>query len=111
GSGTDYSMIGLHFDDYETSPRYWDRYADENGIPFLETKMEFESIASFYLIIHQIVGFIMIFLGIVMLIIALMTIGFTISDSILANYRTIGILKSLGFTSRATIGTYAIQYA
>lgn len=111
GSGKDYSMIGLHFDDYETSPRYWDRYADENGIPFLETKMEFESIASFYLIIHQIVGFIMIFLGIVMLIIALMTIGFTISDSILANYRTIGILKSLGFTSLSTIGTYAIQYA
>lgn len=110
-AGKDNHMMGIHFDDYLTNSSYWDRYASETGEPFLETKMEFESISSFYLIINQIIGFIMIFLGAVMMVIALITIGFTISDAILANYKTIGILKSLGLTSGRTIGTYIIQYA
>ncbi|KAA8786239.1 FtsX-like permease family protein [Paenibacillus amylolyticus] len=110
-AGKEHHMMGIHFDDYSTSSSYWDRYASETGSPFLETKMEFESISSFYLIINQIIGFIMIFLGAIMMVIALITIGFTISDAILANYKTIGILKSLGLTSRATIATYVIQYA
>ncbi|MFE6078680.1 ABC transporter permease [Paenibacillus sp. NPDC057886] len=110
-TGKDNYMMGIHFDDYSTNSSYWERYASETGTPFLETKMEFESISSFYLIINQVIGFIMIFLGIVMLVIALITIGFTISDAILANYKTIGILKSLGLTSSRTIGTYVIQYS
>ncbi|WP_301248732.1 ABC transporter permease [Paenibacillus vandeheii] len=109
-AGKDNHMMGIHFDDYQTNSSYWERYASETGAPFLETKMEFESISSFYLIINQIIGFIMIFLGAVMMVIALITIGFTISDAILANYKTIGILKSLGLTSGRTIGTYVIQY-
>ncbi|MDK8193527.1 FtsX-like permease family protein [Paenibacillus sp. UMB7766-LJ446] len=110
-AGKDNYMMGIHFDDYRTNSSYWDRYNSETNAPFLETKMEFESISSFYLIINQIIGFIMIFLGAVMMVIALITIGFTISDAILANYKTIGILKSLGLTSGRTIGTYVIQYA
>ncbi|OPG95100.1 ABC transporter permease [Chryseobacterium mucoviscidosis] len=109
-AGKDNHMMGIHFDDYQTNFSYWERYASDTGAPFLETKMEFESISSFYLIINQIIGFIMIFLGAVMMVIALITIGFTISDAILANYKTIGILKSLGLTSGRTIGTYVIQY-
>ena len=110
-AGNDNYMMGIHFDDYSTHSSYWERYSLEAGGPFLETKMEFESISSFYLIINQMIGFIMIFLGVVMLAIALITIGFTISDAILANYKTIGILKSLGLTSAKTIGTYVIQYS
>ncbi|MCW3794404.1 ABC transporter permease [Paenibacillus sp. LS1] len=110
-AGNENHMMGIHFNDYSMSSEYWERYNRETGTPFLESKMEFEAIASFYLIINQVIGFIMIFMGFVMLSIALMTIGFTISDAILANYRTIGILKSLGLTSQRTIGTYVIQYA
>lgn len=110
-AGKDNYMMGIHFDDYSTNSSYWERYTSEMGTPFLETKMEFESISSFYLIINQMIGFIMIFLGTVMLVIALITIGITISDAILANYKTVGILKSLGLTSSRTIGTYVIQYS
>lgn len=108
--GEDNYLMGLRFDDYSANTGYWDRFTGELGTPFLESKMEFEGISSFYLIINQIIGFVMIFLGLVMMLIALITIGFTISDAILANYKTIGVLKSLGLTSRRTIGTYAIQY-
>ncbi|WP_261800454.1 FtsX-like permease family protein [Paenibacillus sp. PAMC21692] len=107
--GSNY-LLGLRFDNYEDNLAYWHSFSSAMGTPFLESKMEFEEISAFYLIINQIVGFIMIFLGAVMLIIALLTIGFTISDGILANYRTIGVYKSLGMTSRATILPYLMQY-
>ncbi|WP_019639612.1 ABC transporter permease [Paenibacillus fonticola] len=109
--GNDAYMMGLRFTDYDSNAQYWYRFETALGSPFLETKMEFESISSFYLIINQIVGFIMVFLGLVMMLIALITIGFTISYAILANYKTIGILKSLGLTSDRTIGTYVMQYS
>ncbi len=108
--GTDSSMIGLRFDDYNSQAGYWDRFAHELGGPFLETKMEFEAISSFYLIINQIIGFILIFLGLIMMLIALITIGFTLSDAMLAHYRTIGVIKSLGLTSRSTVLAYVCQY-
>ncbi|MCJ8010203.1 ABC transporter permease [Paenibacillus sp. KQZ6P-2] len=108
--GQDSYMMGLRFDVYSKNAAYWTKFEAALGGPFLETKMEFEAISSFYLIINQIVGFIMIFLGMVMMLIALITIGFTISDAVLANYKTIGILKSLGLTSSNTIGTYVTQY-
>lgn len=109
--GKDMYMMGLRFDDYQQNSSYWKRFEKDLGTPFLEGKMEFEEISSFYLIMNKIIGFVMIFLGIVMLLVALFTIGFTISDAILANYKTIGVLKSLGLSSIRTIGTYLTQYA
>ena len=109
--GKDMYMMGLRFDDYDTSTQYWDRFEKQSGTPYLESKMGFESISAFYLIMNKVIGFVMIFLGAVMLLVALFTIGFTISDAILANYRTIGVLKSCGLTSFGIIGTYMSQYA
>lgn len=104
-------MMGIRFDEYSSNMSYWDRFTAELGSPFLETKKEFESISSFYLIINRIVSFIMIFLGVVMMLVALITIGYTISDAILANYKSIGVMKSLGLTTRNTISTYIMQYS
>lgn len=104
-------MMGIRFDEYRSNMSYWDRFTAELGSPFLETKKEFESISSFYLIINRIVSFIMIFLGMVMLLVALITIGYTLSDAILANYKSIGVMKSLGLTTRSTISTYIMQYS
>lgn len=109
--GKDMYMMGLRFDDYDTNTQYWDRFEKQAGTQYLEYKMEFESISSFYLIMNKVIGFVMIFLGAVMLLVALFTIGFTISDAILANYRTIGVLKSCGLSSFGIIGTYMSQYA
>lgn len=108
--GKDMYMMGLRFDDYDTNVQYWHRFEQQSGTPYLESKIEFESISSFYLIMNKVIGFVMIFLGVVMLLVALFTIGFTISDAILANYRTIGVLKSCGLSSFGIIGTYLFQY-
>jgi putative ABC transport system permease protein len=110
-AGEDAYVMGLRFDDYSQMPSYWQRFEQEWGTPYLESRTEFSEISSFYLIINQIVGFVLIFLGSIMMLIALLTVGFAISDAISANYRTIGILKASGMTSGRITEVYTLQYA
>ncbi|QDH19386.1 FtsX-like permease family protein [Saccharibacillus brassicae] len=104
-------MMGIRYDNYADRQAHWTAFEQFLGTPYLESVMTFAEISSFYLILNQVIGFVMIFLAVVMMAIALFTIGFTISDAILTQYRTIGVLKSLGLTSGKTIGVYLIQYA
>ncbi|WNS46328.1 FtsX-like permease family protein [Paenibacillus sp. MMS20-IR301] len=104
-------LIGIRFDDCSQSPAYWERFEDYLGTPFMEERTTYEELSAFYFIMNKIIGFVMSFLGLVMMLVALYTIGFTISDAILANYKTIGIFKSLGLSSRQIISMYLIQYS
>lgn len=109
--GKEQYMIGLRYDDYDQSLGYWERFEQETGTPYLETKISYEQMSSFYLIMNKAIGFIMIFLGVVMTMVALFTIGYTISDDVLSNYRTIGVMKALGLSSGKMVGIYLMQYA
>lgn len=110
-TGADQYMMALRYDDYGQSSNYWPKFEQFLNSPYLESKMEYAEIASFYLIINKIIGFIMVTLGIAMLFISLFIIGFSISDAILSNYKTIGVIKSLGLTSKGIIATYVMQYS
>ncbi|KOP68891.1 hypothetical protein AMS62_29305 [Bacillus sp. FJAT-18019] len=108
--GKDMYMIGLRFDDYSQHRAYWEGFARALGGPYLESVKDFESISSYYMIANRIISFIMVFLAVVMISVALYTLGFTISDAILSSYRTIGIIKSIGLTSRKVVSVYVSQY-
>lgn len=108
--GSDMYMTGLRFDDYSQNRAYWEGFENFLGAPYLESVKDFESISSYYMIANQIISFIMVFLAAVMISVALYTIGFTISDAILSSYKTIGIIKSVGLSSRKVISAYVTQY-
>lgn len=108
--GTDMYMMGVRFDDYSENRSYWEALEETLGSPYLESTTYFEGISSHYMITNKMIGFVMIFLAVVMMGIAIFTLGFTISDTILSSYKTIGILQSLGFSSRYITFAYTIQY-
>ncbi|WP_442603635.1 ABC transporter permease [Paenibacillus sp. KN14-4R] len=108
--GKEQYMLGLRYADYSSSLGYWEKFEKEMGTPYLESKISFEQMSSFYLIMNKAIGFIMVFLGIVMILVALFTIGFTISDDILSNYKTIGVIKALGLSSKKIMLIYLMQY-
>lgn len=108
--GSEQYMMGLRFDDYQQSANYWIEFEKFLKGPYLESKKTYESIAAFYLIINKIIGFIMIAFGVAMLFISLFIVGFSISDAILTNYKTIGVINSLGLTSRKISATYVLQF-
>ncbi|MEK3759563.1 FtsX-like permease family protein [Paenibacillus sp. FSL P4-0338] len=108
--GGDKYMTGLRFEDYSQHRTYWDRFEQSLGTPYLESVKDFESLSSYYMIANQVISFMMIFLAVVMICVALYTLGFTIADAVLSNYRTIGIIKSVGLSSRKVIMAYVAQY-
>jgi putative ABC transport system permease protein len=108
--GEDKFMLGLRYDDYSQHQIYWRAFEKDLGSPYLESKTEYESLSSFYLITNKLIGFVMIFLALIMTAIALYTIYFTISDEIITLYKTIGILRSIGLTSGKIISVFVIQY-
>ncbi|GGN91850.1 ABC transporter permease [Saccharibacillus kuerlensis] len=108
--GGDRYMMGLRFDDYAKQAEYWTRFEQALNSPYLETRTDFTEISAFYLILNRIIGFVMIFLGTVMAAIALATIGFTVADALLTNYRTIGVLRSMGLTITGITAPYVLQY-
>lgn len=106
---TDY-MFGLRFDNYEERSTYWKQFEDYLGTPYLENINNFEDISGFYYIMNQFIGAIMILLGFIMVIIALFTIKYTISDAILSDYKSIGIIKSVGLSLAKIKLTYVLQF-
>ncbi|GGG03516.1 ABC transporter permease [Paenibacillus aceti] len=108
--GKDQYMMGLRFENYSEGLGYWERWQQDMGTPYLGSKITFQEMSSFYLIMNKAIGFIMVFLGLMMMFVALFTIGFTISDDILSNYKTIGVIKALGLTSRKLTSVYMMQY-
>lgn len=108
--GNDMYMTGLRFEDYSQNRAYWESFEKYLGTPYLESVKDFESISSYYMIAYQVISFIMVFLAAVMILVALYTLGFTISDAILSSYKTIGIIKSIGLSSRKVISAYVTQY-
>ncbi|EPY13699.1 MULTISPECIES: ABC transporter permease [Paenibacillus] len=108
--GKDMFMLALRFDHYEENATYWRSFERELGTPYLESVTKFESLSSFYTVTNKMLGFVIIFLALMMILVALYTVGFTISDAVLSSYKTIGILKSQGFTSYRTTGIYVLQY-
>ena len=109
-TGNQQYMMSLRFDDYSKKDSYWSDFENYLNMPYLETKIEYEEISAFYVIISKVLGFIMVGLGIVMMFVSVFIISFSISDAILSNYKTIGVMKSIGLTSREIIGVYVMQY-
>jgi len=103
-------MLAMRYDDPQQSSLYWQQFEQALGSPFLEEYVSYDQMYAFYFIMNKVIGFVMSFLGLVMIVVALLTIGFTITDTILANYRTIGILKSIGLSSEKIILVYMMQY-
>lgn len=109
--GNESYMIAIRYDDYGQRAAYWQRFESFLGTPYLESKTDYEQITAFYFIMNKLIGFVMIFLGAAMMLVALLTIGFTISDAILANYSTIGVLRAMGMRSGGMVLVYLWQYA
>ncbi|WP_058302440.1 ABC transporter permease [Gorillibacterium timonense] len=109
--GNESYMVGIRYEDYKQRTQYWERFEQFLGKPYLELKMDYEEMTAFYFIMNKLIGFVMIFLGIAMMLVALLTIGFTISDAILANYSTLGVLRAMGMRSRSMVLVYVLQYA
>jgi putative ABC transport system permease protein len=110
GDAQEKALMGIRFADPAKEQAHWGRFAEQFGTPFLETITDYTGLTSFYFLVGTVLGRLMIFMSLIMLAIALYTVSYTISDTILSGYRTIGIYQSLGMTGSRIARTYMLQY-
>ncbi|TCT15475.1 putative ABC transport system permease protein [Natranaerovirga pectinivora] len=103
-------MVGLRFDDISQYDALWIEFEEYLGMPFPGFKFDYEFMAFAYGLIQNILGIIMLIFSVIIILVAIFVIGFTISNSIISDYKIIGILKAQGFSSNNIKGVYALQY-
>lgn len=103
-------MIAIRYMDYSSNREYWTNFEEYLNAPYLESVKNFPSLSAFYMVTSRIIGFVMIFLAIIMILIAIFTVGFTISDDIITSYKTLGIIQSLGLLAKKIIHSNMLLY-
>ena len=110
GEAREKAMMGIRFANPADERAHWERFAEHFGTPFLETVTDYGGLTSFYFLIGTVLSLLMMVMALIMLAIALYAVSYTISDTILSGYRTIGICQSLGMTGSRIALAYVLQY-
>ncbi len=103
-------VIGLSYKDYSTWKSLWKSFESYLKAPFGGYMMGYDEFISLYTDLYKIAASVLILFSVIVIICAVFVIAFTISNSILADYKIIGILKAQGFTSRQIQASYQIQF-
>lgn len=103
--------ISVRMNDYNQLPAIWEVFEKELGTTFYGYKLEYSTIRYSYLIMSYIICAIMVVSAFVIIAIALYILYSTITSTILAEYKSIGIFKAIGFISNNIKKVYIIQYA
>jgi putative ABC transport system permease protein len=102
--------LGVRFADYQQEPELWRKFQEFLQKPFLGYKLDYQMISTSNLFLYTFMAMILIFFAAVIVITILFIITNTVSGAILNDYKTIGILKSQGFTPGNITAIYAGQF-
>ncbi len=105
-------VIGIRYNEYNEKDeiKMWNDFEKYLGQSFTGYKLAYEDIVSKYTSVEESIGAILLVLSIIIIIVCFIMIYFAISNSILSEYTTIGILKAQGFSSFNIIFNYVLQY-
>ncbi len=103
-------MFGVRLSDPALLPLVWSRFNESLGGGFTGGYLSFDKITNSYTQTTQLMAVLVMIFAFMALIVSIFIISTTISAEILSSYRTFGILKSLGFTSRNVVFVFQIQF-
>lgn len=103
-------IMGLRYKNINKAESTWKDFEKYLKMPFGGYRVEHQVLKSYYNELLRISASVMIAFSIIVIICAVFVIAFTISNSILGDYKIIGILKSQGFTSGQVQCIYQLQF-
>ena len=105
----DTSFVGVRMDSFE---HYFDEIAAFEsylGNPFYGYIYDYDMVESSYIFLLQLIGIILIVFSVILMAISCYVLFSVISDSIVSEYRNIGIAKLIGFTPANVTVMYMMQ--
>ena len=103
-------LVGLKLKDLTKEEETWKDFESFLKVPFGGYRFRYEDLKSCYNAFIKISGALLIGFSFIVIVCAIFIIAFTISNSILGDYKTIGILKSQGFNSKQIRYVYELQF-
>ncbi|MFN8258535.1 MAG: FtsX-like permease family protein [Bacteroidales bacterium] len=103
------NFLGVRLKNSNDIKAVWERFNAENT--YSGSYLQYNLFKSTFMSVYQIISAILIVFSIFAVIIALFIVNTTTSGQIYADYKLIGIFKSIGFTPKNVLETYVIQFA
>lgn len=103
-------IMGVRLSDYSRKTQLLKDFEKHLGMPLSGMVLDYDMIRSANLFVYQIIGTVLMSLSLIIMLITVFIMSYTIANTILTDYKTIGILKSQGFSSRNVVSIYSGQY-
>src|SRR5690606_31015550 len=102
--------IGIRLKSPDEFAAMWSAFNESLGGGFSGSVLSYDKVVSSYSFMVRMLGMLLLAFAAVSLLVALFIISSTISSEILSNYRTFGILKSLGYTPGTVVSLFQVQF-
>lgn len=107
---SDLSSVSVRLKDANFIDAAWKKYTEQYDAAFSGSMLDYKGVRFANLIMPSIISGVLLLFSLIILFITLYVVSSIISMVILADFTTIGVLKSLGFTPRNIILLYILQY-
>ena len=102
--------VGVHLKSQSGSDRLWDDFVKDQGGVYSGSVYDFPAMLAGYTAPYAIMAAMIVAFSVLGFLVALFAIQGTVTSSILADFKTIGILRAQGFTPKDVRRVYEIQY-
>jgi len=103
-------LIAVRLSDHLQQYLLWPDFEAALGTPFLGFLFDYAFIGYSYSMVESIIGAIMLLFSGIIILVSVCVIYFTISNAIITDFKTIGILKTQGFSAVQVKKLYVLQY-
>ena len=103
--------LSIRYKNPSSSDSVWQRFQKYLNAPLIGMSIKYHGIYACYATILKYTGVFMVFFSLIIIVTVICIIRFIISNSIYNDYKSIGIYKALGFTSKGISLIYLIQYS
>ena len=101
-------MMGIRLENPNQIESLWTRF--HQNFFFDGMSFDYHFFKSIFLSFYQVLGAVLLLFSIITLVIALVIISSTLSNSIISDYRVIGMFKALGLENNTLLKVYLLQY-
>ncbi|MEM5770116.1 MAG: FtsX-like permease family protein, partial [Bacillota bacterium] len=104
------NLIGVRLFDEAQYGRLWQGFEEYLGTPYIGFVFEHEFVKNAYSMVQSIIAMIMLVFSAIIILVSMFVLSFTITNAVMTDYKTIGILKAQGFSARNVQWIYLLQY-
>jgi putative ABC transport system permease protein len=104
------TSVGIIYEDSDKSDIVWDRFLKATDRSFIGSRSSYSFIEYVYTFQFKLIAAVLIVIACIIIIVTIFIISYTITNAVLSDYKTIGVLKAQGLSNRDILWIYSGQF-